>query len=184
MGEVSRRGVVTAAGAVLVTAACGTADPAKKAKVAKGADPSGVAAQPVSDDIAVDPPTQLKGALFSTDVLVYSQVTLDKSIIENTRRIKGVVGVEPISMGEFYVDEQVVTYAAVNPQTFWRYTQPGTAQTQAVWDRVAAGEMAARRSRRTTATSRSATSPRPSASTSVPTPRSSTRPRPSASTRS
>jgi hypothetical protein len=77
MGEVSRRGVVTAAGAVLLTAACGTADPAKKAKAAKGADPSGVAAQPVSDDIAVDPPTQLKGALFSTDVLVYSQVTLD-----------------------------------------------------------------------------------------------------------
>jgi hypothetical protein len=142
MGEVSRRGVVTAAGAVLLTAACGTADPAKKAKAAKGADPSGVAAQPVSDDIAVDPPTQLKGALFSTDVLVYSQVTLDKSIIENTRKIKGVVGVEPISMGEFYVDEQVVTYAAVNPQTFWRYTQPGTAQTKAVWDRVAAGEMA------------------------------------------
>lgn len=142
MREVSRRGLATAAGAVLLTAACGTKDPAKTSGAVKGADPKGTPAKPVSDDIAVDPPTKLTGALLSTDVLVYSQDTLDKSIIENTRKIKGVLGVELISMGQFFVDEQEVTYAAVNPQTFWRYTQPGTAQTQAVWDRVAAGEMA------------------------------------------
>ena len=40
-------------------------------------------------------------------------------------------------MGQFFVDEQEVTYAAVNPDTFWRFTPPGTAQTQAVWNRVA-----------------------------------------------
>lgn len=143
MREVSRRGLATAAGAVLLTAACGSEAPTKKSSGAvNGADPKGTPARPAADDITVDPPTQLKGALFSTDVLVYGQDTLDKSIIENTRKIKGVLGVELISMGQFFVDEQEVTYAAVNPQTFWRYTQPGTAQTQAVWDRVAAGEMA------------------------------------------
>jgi hypothetical protein len=142
MREVSRRGLVTAAGAVLLTSACGTESTTKTEDAVKGADPKGSPAKPVADDLAVNPPTSLKGALLSTDVLVYSQNTLDSSIIENTRKIKGVVGVELISMGQFYVDEQEVTYAAVDPRTFWRYTQPGTAQTQAVWDRVAGGEMA------------------------------------------
>jgi hypothetical protein len=142
MREVSRRGLVTAAGAVLLTSACGTEPTTKTKGAVNGADPEDSPANPVADDLAVTPPTSLKGALLSTDVLVYSQNTLDSSIIENTRKIKGVVGVELISMGQFYVDEQEVTYAAVDPRTFWRYTQPGTAQTQAVWDRVAGGEMA------------------------------------------
>ncbi len=142
MREVSRRGLVTAGGAVLLTAACGSEDPSKTSGKTKGDDPKGGPAKPVFDDTAVEPPKTLKGALFSTDVLVFSQGTLDTSIIENTKKIKGVLGVEPISMGQFFVDEQEVTYAAVNPQTFWRYTSPGTAQTLEVWNRVAAGEMA------------------------------------------
>ena len=32
-------------------------------------------------------------------------------------------------MAQFFVDEQPVTYAAVDPETFWRYTVPGTAHT-------------------------------------------------------
>ena len=143
MRAVSRRGLATACGAVLLTAACGNSEhPAKTSERATGADPKRAPAKPVSDDVALDPPGELTGALRSTDVLVYSQDTLDDSTIENITKIKGVVAVEPISMGAFFVDEQEVTYAAVNPQTFWRYTPPGTAQTQAVWDRVAAGEMA------------------------------------------
>jgi hypothetical protein len=143
MQEVSRRGLVTACGAVLLTAACGSSDDQSKTSgKPTGGDSRGAPARPISDDIAVDPPTKLTGALNSTDVLVYSQNTLDTATIENIRKIKGVIAVEPITMGQFFVDEQEVTYAAVNPQTFWRYTPPGTAQTQAVWDRVAAGEMA------------------------------------------
>ena len=45
-------------------------------------------------------------------------------------------------MGTFFVDEQEVTYAAVDPSTFWRFTPPGTAQTPDVWKRVAKGEIA------------------------------------------
>ena len=45
-------------------------------------------------------------------------------------------------MGSFFVAETEVTYAAVNPATFRRFTPPGTGQTQAVWDRVAGGEIA------------------------------------------
>jgi hypothetical protein len=144
MAEVSRRGLATACGAVLLTAACGSSqDPRKTASGIKPAAPgAGSSAKPVAEDVAVAPPSTLTGALRSTDVLVYSQSTLDTATIENIKRINHVLAVEPISMGQFFVDEQEVTYAAVNPQTFWRYTPPGTAQTQAVWDRVAAGEMA------------------------------------------
>ena len=45
-------------------------------------------------------------------------------------------------MAQFFVDEQPVTYAAVDPKTFWRYTVPGTAHTADVWQRVAGGEIA------------------------------------------
>ena len=99
-------------------------------------------AKPAGDDMAVDPPGEQKGALLSSDVMVYSQNTLEDSTIEKIKAIKGVEAVEKISMGSFYVGEQEVTYAAVNPSTFWRFTPPGTAQTPDVWKRVAKGEIA------------------------------------------
>ena len=146
MRELSRREVVLLGTVGALAAACGNPKAPGQGSGATSDTPggggTGGSSKSGGDDVAVDPPKSLKGALFSTDVLVYSRNTLDPSIIENTRRIKGVLGVELISMGQFFVDEQEVTYAAVHPETFWRYTPPGTAQTQAVWDRVAAGEMA------------------------------------------
>ncbi len=142
MRELSRREVVVLGTVGALATACGTPKAPGQGSGDRSDSTRGGPVKPVSDNLAVDPPTSLKGALFSTDVLIYSVNTLDKSIIENTRKLKGVLGVELISMGQFFVDEQEVTYAAVDPQTFWRYTQPGTAQTQAVWDRVAGGEMA------------------------------------------
>ena len=142
MREVSRRGLATAAGAVLLTAACGSETPAKTSGGVKGSEPGKARATPPGDDMAVDPPGDQKGALLSSDVLVYSQDSLAESTIEKIKAIKGVDAVEPISMGTFFVDEQEVTYAAVDPATFWRFTPPGTAQTPAVWERVAKGEIA------------------------------------------
>ena len=92
--------------------------------------------------MAVDPPGEQKGALLSSDVMVYSQNTLEDSTIDKIKAIKGVDAIEKISMGSFYVGEQEVTYAAVDPSTFWRFTPPGTAQTPDVWKRVAKGEIA------------------------------------------
>ena len=42
-----------------------------------------------------------------------------------SRRIKGVDAVETFAMGSFFVAETEVTYAAVNPATFRRFTPPG-----------------------------------------------------------
>jgi hypothetical protein len=101
-----------------------------------------------ASDVAMDAPPKLSSPLLSSDVLVYSQDTLSPEIIDSIRNIKtdkgakAISNIETFSMGSFYVDEQEVTYAAVNPATFRRLTPQGTAQTQGVWDRVAGGEIA------------------------------------------
>ena len=154
MRELSRREVVGlgVTGALgLVASACGVAGSdggdgadGDTRPASKGTSPDKSAAPAVGGgpDVRVDPPDSVKGALFSDDVLVFGQSTLDSSTVKAIRELPGVQGVEVMSMGSFYVDEQEVTYAAVDPATFWRYTNPGTAQTIAVWKRVADGEIA------------------------------------------
>ena len=150
MSARSRWTQAAACGVLLLVAACGSqqeqsADSTNAAsQVGQGdtSDKGGSGKPAAAEDVAVKAPGKLTGALLSSDVLVYSQNTLDKDTIANIKKIKGVTTVEPISMGQFFVDEQEVTYAAVNPDTFRRFTPPGTAQTEAVWNRVADGEIA------------------------------------------
>ncbi len=142
MREVSRRGLVTAGGAVLLTAACGTEEPAKTSGTSKKPAPRAAPAKPPSGDVAVDPPGKLTESLLSSDILVFSENSLDKDTIARIKAIKGVEAVEPIAMASFYVADRQVTYAAVNLETFRRFTAGGTAQTPAVWNRVAGGEIA------------------------------------------
>ena len=131
------------AAVLLLTTACGDLKPGHdSAKTADKAATGGTGVTPVSADVAVPAPGKLTAPLLSSDVLIYSQDTLEKSAIEGIKKIKGVTSVETFSMGSFFVDDQEVTYGAVNPATFRRVTPPGTAQTTAVWDRVAAGEIA------------------------------------------
>jgi hypothetical protein len=146
MKQVSRRDFATLMGVGLLASACGNLkqgsdDPGNTSGTADGS-PKSSSAEPVSNDVAIDPPPKLTAPLLSSDVLIYSQNTLDQDTIEKIKAIKGVDLVETIAMGSFFVAEQEVTYAAVDPATFRRFTPPGTAQTQAVWDRVAGGEMA------------------------------------------
>ena len=141
---------VAAVAALLLTTSCGSLpggdEPTKP--VAEGgaptesAQPSAPSVKPVSKDVVIDPPGKLDSSLLSSDILVYSQKSLDKSAISQIKAVKGVEAVEPISMGSFFVEAREVTYAAVHPDTFRRFASPGTAQTQAVWDRVAGGEIA------------------------------------------
>ncbi len=93
-------------------------------------------------------PKELTQPLLSSDLLVFSKDSLSKSTIEKIKAITGkdgkkaILAVEPMAMAQFFVDEQPVTYAAVDPKTFWRFTVPGTAHSAAVWQRVAGGEIA------------------------------------------
>ena len=150
MHELSRRDLIALTGFGLLAAGCGSSgdDTRRTSSNVPGAAPKAHAAAPKIEDVAVDAPEDLTQPLLSSDVLVYSKDTLPKSTIDKIRAIKGkdgkqaIMAVEPMAMGQFYVDEQPVTYAAVDPKTFWRYTVPGTAHTADVWKRVAGGEIA------------------------------------------
>jgi hypothetical protein len=87
-------------------------------------------------------PGKLTKPLLEPDVLIFSKTTLPAKVVSSIGRLKGVSATERISEAQFFLQEQEVTYAAVNPATFRRWALVGTAQTDAVWDRVADGEMA------------------------------------------
>jgi hypothetical protein len=92
-------------------------------------------------DVAMPRPGKVKTPLFTQDLLVFSQDPLPTDVVSAIRAVKGVQAAEQFSMASFYVEEQQVTYAAVDPDTFRRYMPAPTAQDTEVWDRVADGEL-------------------------------------------
>ncbi len=89
-------------------------------------------------------PGKFKPPILTPDVLLFSRATLPDDVVKAVTSLKGVVATEQMSMASFFVEEQSVTYAAVNPDTFRRFTPAGTAAATDVWRRVAAGELAIR----------------------------------------
>ena len=148
MRELSRRELIVLAGVGLAAAGCGSADTTRRTSAPAAGSGAPEGTTPQVADLTVAGPTTLTAPLLSSDVLVFSKDTLPASTIAKIRAIKGkdgkpaIVAVEPMAVAQFFVDEQQVTYAAVDPKTFWRYTVPGTAHTAAVWQRVAGGEIA------------------------------------------
>ena len=149
MQELSRRELMVLAGVGLAAAGCGSQDGTRRTSAGvTGGSGSTQGAVPQAADMTVAAPAKLTAPLLSSDVLVFSKDTLPKSTIEKIGAITGkdgekaILAVEPMAVGQFYVDERQVTYAAVDPSTFWRFTVPGTAHTADVWKRVAGGEIA------------------------------------------
>ncbi|MBO0843417.1 MAG: M15 family metallopeptidase, partial [Nocardioides sp.] len=107
--------------------------------------PTGAAQQntPVADpDHAVTMPGNRTGALHSTDLLIRSQKTIPKSVLDKVRHTKGVSGVEPISLAEVSVEDRLVQVAAVDPSTYRNFAPFQSADSNEVWQRVAGGEIA------------------------------------------
>ncbi|MBO9522787.1 MAG: M15 family metallopeptidase [Nocardioidaceae bacterium] len=82
--------------------------------------------------------------LLSPDLLVLSRESLPAKVVRGVGALPGVAATTVFSMGQFYVEEQSVTYATVDPQAFRRFTPVGTARTDDVWGRVTDGELAIR----------------------------------------
>jgi hypothetical protein len=102
-------------------------------------------AAPVADpEHAVDPPGPRRGNLGQADVLVYDPDSLSEETIGAIRSLDGVTGVESFALAQVSLENKVVNVAAVDPGTYRNYTPYATAETQAVWDRVAGGELAIR----------------------------------------
>ena len=98
---------------------------------------------PVADpDHAVEPPGPLEDRLFRPDMLIFDTERLSDDVVEEIRAIPQVAAAEVIGLGQVLIENRGLRIAAVDGATYRRFTPDGTAQTQAVWDRVAGGELA------------------------------------------
>ena len=127
---------------LLALAGCGATDkPVASAKGSPRSFPTRTDVPSALRDVAMPRPGKVKTPLFTQDLLVFSQNPLPAGVVTAIKALKGVQAAEQFSMASFYVEEQQVTYAAVDPDTFRRYMPASTAQDAEVWNRVADGEL-------------------------------------------
>jgi hypothetical protein len=90
----------------------------------------------------VDPPGRRTGVVAYPDIVVTNADTIDPATIAAIKGLPHVQDVEAISLAQVIVQNQALQVAAVDPATYRNYTLRGVADSQQVWDRVAAGELA------------------------------------------
>ncbi len=105
----------------------------------------GQTAEPALDPAhAVARPGRRSGAIAPSDIIVNGSKTLDADTIAAIKRLRGVQDVEPIALVDVPIENQALTVAAVDPATYRNFTMVKSAEQDAVWDRVADGELAIR----------------------------------------
>jgi hypothetical protein len=109
-------------------------EPSKDAK----ASPTTPVAEP---DLAVDPPGPMKDSVESADVLIFNQKPLSESLIKRIQGLEDVHAMETFGLGNVVIENRALNVAAVDPGGFRRFAPQEIPQLQAVWDRVAGGEI-------------------------------------------
>ena len=98
---------------------------------------------PVADpEHAVDPPGQRDGRLWSADILVQSDESIDEALVKKIEKLTGVAHTERIGLGQVSLENRVLTVASVDPGGYRNFTRADVADLQEAWDRVAGGELA------------------------------------------
>lgn len=121
-------------------ASCGGEAPAKKAAKPSSTPSPAVSVPVFDDDHSMPQPPALEGALAPSDILVYSTGTLSSAMVKKIEGIDGVFATDVFSMATIPIQGDTYTVAAVDPASFRRFTSAG--KQDAIWSRVAAGEMA------------------------------------------
>ncbi|RYC11127.1 M15 family metallopeptidase [Nocardioides zhouii] len=148
-------GVAAAAALTLLLGACsgeGGAEPDPTPAAGKSDRPSAkpqkpeksdATVVPVADpDHAVDPPGKRDGRLWSADILIQWDKTIDDDLLKQIEKLKGVAHTERIGLGQVSLENRVLTVAAVDPGGYRNFTTVEVADSQVTWDRVAGGELA------------------------------------------
>jgi hypothetical protein len=94
---------------------------------------------------AVEPPGRRTGMIAPADIVVTGSRTIPEATVAAIRRLDGVTDVEQVALATVPVENRALRVAAVDPATYRNWvTDAGSAQTDAAWERVAAGEAALR----------------------------------------
>ena len=99
-------------------------------------------ATPPASDHAMEMPGPISGLQAPPDILIISVDTLPEDLVGQIDGLEDVVSAERLSIVQSIIENEAVTVAAVNPGSYRNYTKPRSAQAQAVWERVAGGELA------------------------------------------
>ena len=91
---------------------------------------------------AVADPGPFRPPLYTSDVLVTSTRPIPASVRHRVEALHGVVQAMPMSFASLSVNGRTLSIAAADPAEFRRFTPVQSAQTDAVWARVAGGEIA------------------------------------------
>jgi hypothetical protein len=99
----------------------------------------------------VDPPGPYDGRLYGDDMLLVSPETIPADVLRQIMRVriagqKAVTAAEPLSIGQFSLENKSYTVAAVDAAGYRSFTPQTSAGLQDGWERVAAGEIAIDRS--------------------------------------
>lgn len=142
-------GAAVAAALVLLLGACSEPSPDDRTPASEATpptptdDPTATPDTPVADPAhAVEPPGARDGRLWSADILVQWDQSIDDDLVEQIEKLKGVAHTERIGLGQVSLENRVLTVASVDPGAYRHFTQADVADFQEAWDRVAGGEMA------------------------------------------
>ena len=91
---------------------------------------------------AVPAPGKLRKSLLTADVLVTSSRPIPASVRSAVAAVPGVSAAMPLSLASLSSNGRTLSIAAVDPGEFRRFTPVQSAQADAVWSRVAGGEIA------------------------------------------
>jgi D-alanyl-D-alanine carboxypeptidase len=124
------------------TGAPTTTDPSSSASSASAGRPTEPAIDPAH---AVDPPGRRTGLIAPADIVANGSKTIPPERVREIRRLEGVIGVEQVSLATVPVENRALRVAAVDPASYRNWVVDArSAQSTAVWKRVAGGELALR----------------------------------------
>ena len=141
---------LTAAGLLVALAVAPACSPTASDEP-KADDPStapGSSAPPTSTGpsldpaFVMDPPGPRAGPIEASDMIVIGKVAFTEDDLAAVTGIAGVRRVVQFSQAQVPIENRLVNIAAVDPATYRNFTLAASADTQEVWDRVAAGELA------------------------------------------
>jgi hypothetical protein len=103
---------------------------------------SSVAGSPAPTRYAVAAPGSLTAPLLTPDLLVTSSTTIPDAVRRRVAAVRGVRHLMSMSFASLSANGRTLTLAAADPGQFRRFTQYDSARSDAVWRRVAGGEVA------------------------------------------